>query len=88
MRTGVHQWPPPSVTCPDTTGTVAGERRRTGVNETETETRSLRALRVRHASQAGAAGRNSAGDGLDTLQLPEFFLVVGRLVQVKRELAV
>src|SRR5690242_4179146 len=39
MLTGVHQWPPPSVTCPDVTGAAAGERRRTEVNETETETR-------------------------------------------------
>ena len=39
MRTGVHQWPPPSVTCPNTTRAAGGERRRTEVNETETETR-------------------------------------------------
>ena len=38
LRTGVHQWPLPSVTCPDTTGVVADERRQTGVNETQTET--------------------------------------------------
>jgi hypothetical protein len=39
MRTGVHQWPPPSVTCLDMTGAAGGERCRTEVNETETETR-------------------------------------------------
>src|SRR6266550_6772614 len=38
LRTSVHQWPPPSVTCPNMIGVVAGERCRTGVNETETET--------------------------------------------------
>ena len=39
MLTGVHQWPQPSVTCPNLTTAVAGERHRTGVNETQTETR-------------------------------------------------
>ena len=39
MLTGVHQWPPLSVTWPDVTGAIAAERRRTAVNETETETR-------------------------------------------------
>ncbi len=38
MLTSVHQGPPPSVTCLNMTGAVAGERRRTEVNETETET--------------------------------------------------
>jgi len=34
----VHRCPPPSANCPNTTGVVAGEPRRTEVNETETET--------------------------------------------------
>jgi hypothetical protein len=33
MLTGVHQGPPSSVTCPNMTAAVAGERRRTGANE-------------------------------------------------------
>src|SRR5260370_9846926 len=44
MLTSVHRGPPPSVTCPNTTGAVAGERCRTGVNETETETGGWAAL--------------------------------------------
>src|SRR5262249_45228075 len=44
MRISVHHSPPPSATCPNTTGTVAGERRRTGVNEIKTETGGLAAL--------------------------------------------
>src|SRR5262249_36094245 len=39
MLAHVHRRPPPSATCPDTAGAAAGERPRTGVNETETETR-------------------------------------------------
>jgi hypothetical protein len=38
MLARVHHSPPPSATCPNTTLVDAGERRRTGVNETETET--------------------------------------------------
>jgi hypothetical protein len=38
MLTTVHRGPPPSVTCPNMTGAVSGEQRRTEVNETETET--------------------------------------------------
>jgi hypothetical protein len=38
MLACVHQCPPPSVTCPSMTTAAAGERCRTGVNETETET--------------------------------------------------
>src|SRR5215472_4100711 len=44
MRTSVHRRPPSSVTWPNTTGTVAGERRRTEANETETETGGRAAL--------------------------------------------
>jgi hypothetical protein len=54
MRTSVHRGPPPSVTSPNTTGTVAGEWPRTGVNETETETRGWRRLTA--AVQLGADG--------------------------------
>jgi hypothetical protein len=43
MLTSVHQWPPPSVTCPDASGAAAGERRRTGMNETTFETANGRA---------------------------------------------
>src|SRR5260370_25717152 len=35
MLISVHQGPPPSATCPNTTVAAAGERRRTQVNETE-----------------------------------------------------
>jgi hypothetical protein len=37
--------------------------------------------------QRWAVSSYSAGDGLDALQLPELFLVVGYPVQVERELA-
>src|SRR6266496_1520965 len=49
MLTSVHRRPPPSVTCPNMTGTVAGERRRTGVNETRTESSGLRRRRLGRA---------------------------------------
>jgi hypothetical protein len=39
MLASVHQCSPPSVTCQNATGAAAGERCRTGVNETETETK-------------------------------------------------
>src|SRR5215469_14263273 len=44
MLASVHHSPPPSVTCPNTTWVAAGERLRTGVNETETETEGQAAL--------------------------------------------
>jgi len=84
MLASVHQGPPPSVTCPDMTRAVAGERCRTEVNETETETD----IRPYCTEVPSRAGSNSATDGLDALQLPELFLIVGRLVQVERKLAV
>jgi hypothetical protein len=60
MLTTVHRGPPPSVTCPNTTGAVSGERRRTEVNETETETGGWPA----HADRRvwGAALRERRGD--------------------------
>jgi len=39
MLTGVHRCPPPSANCANTIWVDIGERPRTGVNETETETR-------------------------------------------------
>jgi hypothetical protein len=39
LRTTVHQRPSASVTCADTIRAATGERWRTGVNETKTETR-------------------------------------------------
>jgi hypothetical protein len=38
MLAGVHRRPPPSANCPNTIWVTTGERRRTGMNETETET--------------------------------------------------
>src|SRR5437667_232383 len=38
MLARVHRRPPPSATSPNTTRVNIGERSRTGVNETETET--------------------------------------------------
>jgi hypothetical protein len=52
MRTSVHRRPPPSATSPDTTRAVTRERRRTQVNDTETETGGQAAL-------DGAARRRS-----------------------------
>src|ERR1022692_2105368 len=39
LLAAVHQWPRPSVTCEDARRVTADERRRTGVNETRSETR-------------------------------------------------
>src|ERR1019366_2094341 len=39
MLASVRREPPPSVTCPDPFRAAGGERSRTGVNETRTETR-------------------------------------------------
>ena len=44
MLASVHRGSPPSVTCRNMTGVVAGERRRTGMNETKTETGGRAAL--------------------------------------------
>ena len=60
MLTGVHQWPPLSVTCPDMTGAIAGERRRTEVNETETETGDLAARRSSMSEAAPSLPRTWA----------------------------
>jgi hypothetical protein len=56
MLAGVHRGPPPSVTCPNMIGAVAGERRRTEVNETETET-------AGQAARCGAARLRSDAPG-------------------------
>src|SRR5215469_14872465 len=70
MHTSVHQWPPPSATCPNTIGVAAGEQWRIGVNETRTETSGLRRCRLGgavaqctlsdDALTSSAAGRSSA----------------------------
>jgi hypothetical protein len=49
MLASVHRRPPPSATCPNTTGVAADERPRTGVNETRTETSGLRRYRLGRA---------------------------------------
>jgi hypothetical protein len=60
MLASVHRRPPPSATCPNTTGAAAGERWRTGVNETETETGGRAASPGQHAW--GATARERRGD--------------------------
>ena len=49
MHTSVHQRPPPSVSCANSTGAAAGERLWTEVNETRTETSGLRRCRLGRA---------------------------------------
>jgi hypothetical protein len=84
MLVRVHRRPPPSANSTNTIRANTGERPRTGVNETETET----SIPVRHCTDATQHAGSSARDGLDALQLPELFLVVGCLVEVERELAI
>ena len=54
MLTTVHRGSPPSVTCPNMTGAVAGERRRTQMSETETETECGAALYAVARLRSGA----------------------------------
>src|SRR5262245_14459169 len=49
MLIGIHHSPLLSATCPNTTGAAAGERSRTEVNETRTETSGLRRGRLGRA---------------------------------------
>src|SRR5215472_16138664 len=60
MRTSVHRRPPPSATCANTIWVDIGERPRTGVNETETETRGQATRHGQHGR--GATPGERLGD--------------------------
>jgi hypothetical protein len=60
MLARVHRRPPPSANCANTIWVNIGERSRTGVNETETETRGRRPTTGRHGR--GASPGKGRGD--------------------------
>src|SRR6516165_12147377 len=60
MLASVQQRPPPSANCANTIRVTTGERWRTGVNETQTETSTLRL-----DSGAGAGGSFGRGGGIE-----------------------
>src|SRR5215471_8969294 len=68
LRTTVHRRPSASVACANTTRSATGERWRTGVNETRTETRrgSLLPWRPRRWTGLIAAGAVVTGRGSDS----------------------
>src|SRR5215472_159744 len=62
MLARVHRRPPPSANCANTIRVTTGERWRTGVNETQTETSGLRL----DAGAGGSFGREGGFEGAFT----------------------
>ena len=70
LLTSVQRRPPPSVACPNTIWATAGERCRTGMNETKTEPSYVLGV-VAAAVSAAAAGAGRCGMPAYCWPLPE-----------------